>query len=203
MSLINTAPFRDGLRLGKLEAIQSELSKYRDFVPVHSSSKKRGAGQVLPFVRGLYFSAKIIYFIREVLSEKTLEVHWGHILHEKGCYCSPECDIIIHRPGSAANWNGNVLDFHFVDVAKVVSVISCKSIVNSVDKGYCEALLGFGVANIGLIGEVCDSRRIEALRNKAKSVGYRDLWCLALDSVEGRKLNEPLSLEFIKHLESL
>lgn len=194
---------RDGLRMGKLEAIQAELSKYRDFPPAHPTSEKRGAGQVLAFVRGLYFSARIIYFIREVLSDKELEVHWGHILHHTGSYCSPECDIIIHKRGSVAKWNGDVLDFHFIDLDKVVSVISCKSILSSVDEAYCKALLDFGVVNVGLMGEVCDPAQIERLRLRAKEIGYCDLWCLALAEQDSRRLNEPSLYEFINHLETL
>ena len=63
------------------------------------------SGRILPFVRGLRLSAHLIYAIRDILSDSDLEANWGHLLDQKGIYCSPECDVIIHRKGYIRKWN--------------------------------------------------------------------------------------------------
>jgi hypothetical protein len=120
--------------LGKLRSIQEEFVAYRDYDPEVPEGVST-SGKVLPFVKGLYLSAKLIYIIREITRSK-YHVNWGHIVHESGIYCSPECDIIIHHPDATLRWNGGVLDFHFVNVKAVVAVISCKSLVRSIDDEY-------------------------------------------------------------------
>lgn len=194
--------FRYGLWLADLRGIQEEFYGYRDYAPV-GPDEKRGSGQILPFVRGLYLSARIIYFIRDVLRSKQLHVNWGHIVHESQIYCSPECDIIIHRLPAMKVWDGRVLDFHFVDAKHVLAVVSCKSEVASVDEDYSKKLLAFGVPQIGLVGEVASRTNFINLRSKAKAAGYVDLWCLALEDAIGRGCDEPTLVEFIKFLESL
>ena len=202
MATVSARPVvRDGMRIAQLRGIQEELSGYRDYTPI-LPDPKMGRGQVLPFVKGLYFSAKIIYFIRSVLPS-TLHVNWGHIIHNDQTFFSPECDIIIHKPGSTIRWNGEVLDFHFVDLADVVAVISCKSSVTSIEIDYCKKLIAFGVGKIGLVGEVCSRKALAGLRDKAKDVGYCDLWCLALENAEGRTYDENHLLEFIRFVESI
>ncbi len=194
--------FRYGLWLANLRSIQEEFYAYRDYAPVGPEAT-RGSGQILPFVRGLYLSAKIIYFIREVLHAKDLNVNWGHIIHETQIYCSPECDIIIHKHKSARVWNGDVLDFHFVDTKHVVAVVSCKSEVNSIDDEYYKKMTAFGITRVGLIGEVASRTNFDNLRSKAQAAGYADFWCLALQDALGRAHNEPSLVQFIQFLEAL
>ena len=203
MPVAPTGPgFRYGLWLSHLRGIQEEFLGYRDYAPV-GPELKRGSGQILPFVKGLYLSAKIIYFIRDVVHSKQVEVNWGHIIHESQIYCSPECDIIIHRHGSARVWNGDVLDFHFVDSRNVIAVISCKSEVASVDDDYAKKLIAFGVQKVGLVGEVASRSNFQNLRSKAKAAGYADLWCLALEDDLGRRHDESSLVELIQFLEAL
>ena len=69
-------------------------------------------------------------------------VSWGHLVDDNGESCSPECDIIIHRPGYYHRWNGDespIINFKFIECSEALAVISCKSQTNSVDKGYCKA----------------------------------------------------------------
>lgn len=194
--------FRYGLWLANLRSVQEEFYAYKDYAPV-GPEQTRGSGQILPFVKGLYLAAKIIYFMREVLHAKNLYVSWGHIIHESQIYCSPECDIIIHRHKSLKKWNGDVLDFHFVDTKNVVAVMSCKSEVSAVDEEYYKKMAAFGVTKVGLIGEVASRTNFANLRSKAKAAGYIDFWCLALQDALSRGFNEPSLVEFIQLLESL
>jgi len=192
---------RHGGWLGKLRSIQEEFVAYRDYGPRAPEGADK-SGKILPFVKGLYLSAKLIYFIREVVKAK-FEVNWGHVVHESGIYCSPECDIILHRPYNTLRWNGGILDFHFVDVKAVVAVISCKSLVRDIDKDYCKQLNAFGIKSVTLIGEACSATNFENLRATAKAAGYIDFWCLALEEKDARRYDDRILMDFIKYLESL
>jgi hypothetical protein len=201
-----TAPrapvFRDGLRIAKLRGMHEELQAYRDYEPVGPEAK-RGSGQVLPFVRGLYLSAQVIYFIREVVRGQGLDVNWGHIIHDSQVYCSPECDIVIHNRGSVSRWNGDVMDFHFIDLSKVIAVVSCKSRVLSVDGMYGAQLRGFGIKTVALFGEVCSASNYANLKAQAQQASYCNFWCLALEEEGHPKYDENVLLEFIRFLEGL
>jgi len=193
---------KDGMRIAKLRGIHEEFYSYRSYSPEHPSGNPR-LGGVLPFVKGLYFAAKVIYFAREVLNPQDLEAHWGHVIHESEIFFSPECDIIIHRPGSTAVWNGNVMDFHFVDACNVVAVVSCKSLVRDIDEQYCIDLKSFGIPQVALIGESCPKSNYSNLRTKALNAGYKDFWTLGVEIDGLRECDETLHLEFIRFLETL
>src|SRR5216684_1407952 len=115
-------------------------------------------GGILGFVKGLRLSAGVIYYLKQKLSQTDLEVSWGHLLDHKEASCSPECDVIVHSKGSVQKWNGTdhpIMEFKFVGIAHARAVISCKSQLTSVDKGYPKALKKFGVKKVFLFAECC------------------------------------------------
>jgi len=193
MAALTSTGFRDGLRIAKLRRLHAELQAYRDYAPV-GPGVKRGSGQVLPFVRGLHLSAQVIYIIRDIVRGRGLDVNWGHIIHDSQVYCSPECDIIIHRNGSVDRWNGDVLDFHFIDLEKVVAVVSCKSCVTGIDGTYGADLKKFGV---------CSASNYLNLRTQAQAAQYCDFWCLATEVDGNPNYDENVLLEFVRFLEGL
>ncbi len=165
-------------------------------------------GNILAFVRGLHFSAQLIYAIRDIIPERVLEVDWGHLLDKTGKYCSRECDIIIHK-GKRNQWNGHknpVMDFKFVKQDNAVAVISCKSYITSgaVDKKYVRCLEPF-VKKIWLIAECCEPKHAKAIARQAQNAGYQNFWYMYKWSREtmGREKNESGWLDFIKELRSL
>ena len=168
------------LSFGPLNGLAGELQDYRDF---SFSSKGNGIyrGSILGFVKGLRFSSKLIYFLRERLSGTGLEVNWGHILSPEKHFFSPECDIIIHEAGVFSRWNGTqqpVMDFVFVLVEKVKAVISCKSFLRSIDKVYPQTLKKIRINKTYLFAECCNKKAYAGLLRKAKEAGYKGLWCL-------------------------
>jgi hypothetical protein len=106
-------------------------------------------GRILGFVKGLRLSAQVAYLTRRILSDKDVDVSWGHLIDESGELCSPECDIIIHRRGCYRQWNGGdqhpIMDFKFVECSQALAIISCKSYTKSIDKGYCPEFSEHGV----------------------------------------------------------
>jgi hypothetical protein len=82
-------------------------------------------------------------------------------------------------------------------------VISCKSLVRSIDDKYANQLHEFGIKSVGLIGEACTATNFENLRTKAKAAGYADFWCLAMEEGDLRRYDERLLLDFIKFVEAL
>lgn len=193
---------KDGMRIAKLRGIHEELYSYRSYSPEHPSGNPKSGG-VLPFVKGLYLAARVIYFIREVLNAHVLEAHWGHVIHESEIYFSPECDIILHKPCPRTVWNGNVMDFHFIEASYVCAVISCKSLVTSIEEKYCADLKSFGINKVGLIGESCSKTNYLNLRNKAMDAGYENFWSLGVEIDGTREVDEALHLDFIRFLENL
>lgn len=143
-------------------------------------AKKKQKGDILPFVRGLRFSALLIYAIREILSDSDLQVDWGHIVDEDTDTCSCECDIIIHHKGHIKRWNGNIMDFKFIAPEKVVAVISCKSYmrgVSDIDKEYCKSLKPF-INKVWLYAECCPPDISERISKRALGFGYKKFWYL-------------------------
>src|ERR1022692_4095800 len=82
------------LSVQQLESLSAELQKLRDHPPLTRRQGGKYEGDILGFVKGLRFSARVIYFLREWLSDTHFEVNWGHVLNAEEQSCSPECDII-------------------------------------------------------------------------------------------------------------
>lgn len=171
------------LSVQQLETLSAELQKLRDHPPLTRRRGGKYEGDILGFVKGLRFSARVIYFLREWLSDTHFEVNWGHVLNAQEQSCSPECDIIIHSKGHIRKWNGDgdgdpVMNFRFVRAQDVRAVVSCKSKLNSIDPDYPRALKQFGIRKVFLFAECCREDQLTALRAKARGAGYSGLWCL-------------------------
>lgn len=175
--------FGASLGIEQLVGLAAELQKLRHHPPLVKRADGKYEGDILGFVRGLRLSARVIYFLRERLSRTELEVSWGHILDTNEQSCSPECDVIIHTKGHIRKWNGNggdkpVMEFKFIDASSVRAVVSCKSLLNSIDQNYPAALKVFGVQSVFLFAECCRESRWVGLHKKARKVGYRGASCL-------------------------
>jgi hypothetical protein len=171
------------LSVQQLETLSAELQKLRDHPPLTRRQGGKYEGDILGFVKGLRFSARVIYFLREWLSDTHFEVNWGHVLNAEEQSCSPECDIIIHSKGHVRKWNGDggtdpVMNFRFVRAEDVRAVVSCKSQMNAIDPDYPKALKQFGIRKVFLFAECCREDQLASLRAKAKGAGYSGLWCL-------------------------
>ncbi len=175
------APFGPALSIEALAGLTTELQVVRQYPPVTKRADGKYEGDILGFVRGLRLSARVLYFLREHLSETGLEVSWGHLLDDQQESCSPECDIIVHAQGVVRRWNGfenPVMNFSFVQASKVQFVVSCKSLLGSIDADYPKTLKKYGVRKVFLFAESCDESQIERLRKRAIESGYSGLWCL-------------------------
>lgn len=164
---------------------------------------------MLAFVRGLHFSALLIYAMRELIPEETgLKVDWGHLLDESGNYCSRECDIIIHKK-ARNKWNGNpnpIMDFKFVEQDKAVAVISCKSYLRSggIDRQYVGYLKPF-VQKVWLFAECCEPKHVDKLAGQAQRAGYQNFYYM-YEWSRGSASHEPNETgwrEFAKELRKL
>ncbi len=167
------------LRLEDFRALFAELQRWRTDPDVQDMQRDHGRGLVFPFAKGLRLSARLVYAIRKRLSAIGVKVDWGQIITPEG-YCSPECDIIIHKPGSVSRWNGNekpVMDFVFVEHDNALAVISCKSSVTTVDKDYAKAIKTH-LPNLFLFGECCSPGAVGRLKRAAKAAGYKGFWYL-------------------------
>lgn len=173
------AQFVAALQTEQLRGIAAELQFLRGHPPLTKRSDGKYEGHILGFVRGLRISAKVIYFLRQLLSTTNLEVSWGHIVDKNEQSCSRECDVIIHTKGSLQKWNGGespIMEFKFVEVGSVRAVVSCKAELRSIDKNYPSELKEYGVSEVLLFAECCEERRLSALRDRAKRYGYRGVW---------------------------
>jgi len=176
-----------GLGIGKslgiesLKALTAELLLLRSHPPLVKNEDGHYVGGILGFVKGLRLSAKVVYYLRELLSDTDLEVCWGHIIDKDGLSCSPECDVLVHEKGRTRRWNGDkhsVMEFDFVKASSVVAVVSCKSQLTSIDESYVGLLRPYGVRAVFLLAECCSKSSFEGLRSRAKKAGYKGLWCL-------------------------
>lgn len=195
--------FGASLGIEQLVGLSAELQKLRHHPPLVKRADGKYEGDILGFVRGLRLSVRVIYFLRERLSQTDLEVSWGHILDTNEQSCSPECDVIIHTKGHIRKWNGNggdksVMEFKFIEASSVRSVVSCKSLLNTIDKNYPAALQAFGVKNVFLFAECCREARWVNLQKSAKKLGYKDTACLYFtgDDESLIKTNEELYVSF-------
>jgi len=165
-------------------------------------------GTILAFVRGLHFSAQLIYAIRDIISETDLKADWGHLLDKNNKYCSRECDIIIHK-GKRNRWNGHenpIMDFKFVEQDEAVAVISCKSYLRSgdVDKNYVKCLESY-VKKVWLIAECCEPGHVKGIKRQAQDAGYENFWYMYRWSRKTgeQEGNEAGWLDFVKKLRKL
>lgn len=170
----------------KFQSIKAGLQEYRldDFIRTLERTSGPNKGNILPFVRGLRFSALLIYAIREALDGSDLTASWGHIIDEDGVFCSRECDIIIHKKGYWMRWNGGgdgspVMDFKFIEQENAVAVISCKSYLerSKIEKDYCDDIKKY-VKTVWLFAECCSPDKVNVIRDTALEIGYENFWSL-------------------------
>lgn len=193
--------FGHALEVDDLVGLAQSLYYLRLNRPVVTKSDKHQEGDVLGFVKGLRLSARLIYFLRERLSDCQCEVNWGHLLTPDKASCSPECDVIIHKPGHVAKWNGGhspVMDFRFIRADNAVAVISCKSDLKHVDKKYPAQLAKHGIQQVYLFAECCLQKNYSRLKQGALNSGYSGLGCLYLLDGKGSLLiDDKIHSEFI------
>ena len=167
-------------------SIKGHLETYRldTFMRTLDKNQTKNKGAILPFIRGLRFSALLIYEIRKALNGTQLNVTWGHILDENGDYCSSECDIIIYKGSYFARWNGSgdnesVMDFRFIEKENAIAVISCKSFLRTADieVDYCENMKKY-VDKVWLFAECCGPKSGKNIEKAAKTIGYEHYWHL-------------------------
>ena len=189
------------LKLEQFHGLMSELSDWRTL-------GLQDAG-ILGFVKGLRFSARLIYAIRDHLSSSSYEVDWGHLLTRDGNSCSPECDIIIHKRGHVREWNGTtrpVMNFKFINCKDAVAVISCKSMITSVDKehkAYIKALKPY-VDKIFIFAECCEPSAVTRLKRSAQKAGCKGFWYLyACDKMKQCTIDPEEWDNFLTTLEKL
>jgi hypothetical protein len=189
------------------ESLMDELAKWR--LDPDIASMPQGE-RPLGFIRGLRLSAQLIYLLRDLLSETDLEVDWGHILSDDEETCSPECDVIIHRPGYVGRWNGHerpVMDVRFVTRHRVLAVVSCKSKLRQLDQReavYCQKLREY-VETAYLFAECCPPTTVGYLRQRSAEIGYAGFYCLyTYDEGSGEAdAQEPGWADFVQRIVAL
>jgi len=167
------------LRLEQFHSLSEELLQWRVDPQIEQMQECKRGGIILPFVKGLRLSARLIYAIRPLLPSG-YQVDWGHLLTPDEESCSPECDIIIYKNGYVRRWNDHtdpVMDFKFVSCRNAIAVISCKSLLRSVDRRYCKNLKQY-VSSVLLFAECCGLRDLDRLRKAAINAGYKGFWYL-------------------------
>lgn len=189
------------LKLEQFHGLWEELSEWRKL-------GLQDAG-ILGFVKGLRFSARLIYAIRDHLSSSTYEVDWGHLLTRDGDSCSPECDIIIHKRGHVREWNGRnqpVMHFKFINCNDAIAVISCKSMITAVDKehkAYINTLKPY-VDKIFIFAECCEPSAVKRLKRSAQAAGCEGFWYLYACDKMNQCTKDPREWEdFLTTLEKL
>ncbi len=198
-----------GLLTEEFRALSGTLATWRTNPELSLMDKKRDKGRVLQFVKGLRFSARIAYLIRDILEGKDLHVSWGHLIDETGASCSPECDVIIHNPGWIRKWTTGakhpIMDFKFIKCTEALAVISCKSLTRSVDEKYCKALRPYKIKNVFLFSECCSPAAVGRLKEKAKAAGYAGFYHLYTirKGASYFEVNEIGILEFVEKVEAL
>lgn len=196
------------LRTEPFFGLTEELVKWRLDPQIRLMDAKKDKGRILGFVKGLRLSARILYILRTIISSKDLEVSWGHLVDESGESCSPECDIIIHKPGHILEWNGSsnpIMNFKFIEAKNAIAVVSCKSYAKSVDKNYCEGFLKYNLKSIFLMVECCHINAVENLKNNALESGYKGFYYLyAMNDDTGEILRDEKNyIDFIEAIQSL
>jgi len=193
------------LRLSELEELCTELQPWRTD-PVFADIPPSVRSHLLfPFAKGLRLSARLIYVLRDALSSFDCCVNWGQLLADERL-CSPECDVIIHRPGHVRRWNGHdgrVMDFHFVDAGRALAVVSCKSLMTRVDRQYARKMKDY-VADVFLFAECCKPGKADRLKAAALEAGYQAFGYLYTFEIESGKCENRSDVweEFLKTLAS-
>jgi hypothetical protein len=171
------------LDLSPLVRLHADLQQYR-LADFQVDGLQADVPRMLPFIRGLYFSAGLIYAIREIAPASQIRANWGHVLREDSRACSPECDVILHSK-CRSRWNGchehPVMDFAFVNPASTLAVISCKSLVrwpSDVDSEYAQNLRRHGVKRVWLFAECCPPGSPDRIAARAKAAGYQHFFHL-------------------------
>ena len=163
----------------ELASLAAKFQTWRTTQEIREAERRKGSGLVLPFVKGLWLSAGLVYVLRNIVGESGLKVDWGQLTDESSSLCSPECDVIIHR-GHYARWNDHtepVMDFKFVRCTSAVAVVSCKSYASSIDREYSRKLRPY-VSSVFLFSECCAPERLKSLRSRAGAAGYCGFCCL-------------------------
>jgi hypothetical protein len=201
------------LKLRKISALAKELEDCRS-VNETREANIQGAG-IFDFVKGLHLAARLTYILKEKLSPYHLDANWGQILDEDGFYLSPECDIIVHKEGHFDRWDGeggdinNIMDFRFIELKKVVAVISCKSYLTSITKkytNYCQRMkLYLEGREFWLFAECIPNGKEKNLNKKARSIGHNGFWYLyTWDKKRAEpEENRPLWEKFIDEIDKL
>ena len=194
----------------KYRYIQAGLQEYRMDSYIRDIEKRKGKnkGTILPFVRGLRFSALLIYTIRQFLN-KDLEASWGHLIDDEG-ELSRECDIIIHNKGEYMRWNGDgdnhVMDFRFIEKENAIVVISCKSFLtpSSIEKDYCTDIDNFS-KKVWLFAECCGPDSAERITTESIKHGYKNFWYLYTWNKASGDVKDALEVwdDFVKQVRSL
>lgn len=198
---VPAASFGESLGFAQLAEIAVEFQELRRSPPIVTRTPGHREGDILGFVRGLRLSARLIYFLRERLSETEYQVSWGHLLDANLASCSPECDVIIHTKGDVKCWNGQhrpIMEFRFIRASAAKVVISCKSELTSIDRRYPGQLQGFGVSNVLLFAECCTRSGFDRLEQTAMSAGYGGLCCLYLTKGQLNSKDEKQYIKFVK-----
>ncbi|MBK9457844.1 MAG: hypothetical protein IPN94_00030 [Sphingobacteriales bacterium] len=192
--------------------IKAGLQTYRldSFIRTIDKQKGSNKGAILSFVRGLRFSALLIYAIREILSGSNLTANWGHIIDEDGELCSRECDIIIHKKGHYSRWNGGnpdpIMDFRFILQQNAIVVISCKSFLekSKIEQDYCTDMKRY-VDQVWLFAECCGPKSVKIITEEAYNIGYNHFfhlytWNKSTDTIEDA---EKVWFDFVEKIELL
>ncbi len=201
------------MALRKLSNLASELIEWRSDHEIRQADK--AGGGVFDFVKGLRLATRLVYILKNKLSEYSLDANWGQILDENGEYLSPECDIIIHKGKEIDRWDGeggdypNVMDFRFIEIEKVVCVISCKSYLTSISERYtkyCQRLRPYLKGRpFWLFAECVPTGKEKDLHEKAKEIGHNRLWYLY--SWDEKNLqpeeNRPLWKKFLQEIDRI
>lgn len=192
----------------RFDALVGELKRWR----VDPETQRTKSGQLFSFVKGLRLSAGLIYIVRQLLRQtgSTLEANWGQVLGSSGPVFSPECDVIIHRQGEFARWNGSedaVMDFRFIESGRAVAVISCKSQLDAIRvdlRTYCASVKHY-VDKVLLFAECCRPGAGDRLQDRARAAGYDSLWYLYTWDQERSMVHEEEAVwkDFAEYIRSL
>jgi hypothetical protein len=193
----------------KFYGLAGELAKWRTNPDIVLADKNKSKGRVLGFVKGLRFSARVAYLVRDILAGTDLHVSWGHLVDKNGASCSPECDIIVHPPGCIHKWNCGgkhpIMDFKFIKSTDARAIISCKSLARSIDTNYSKVMKAYNISCVYLVAECCDPKALPRLAGQAKRAGYSG-FC-SLYTMQKRtavfSVNEPGILEFVMAMRDL
>ncbi len=174
------------LKLEALASLAELLATWRSDYEQQLLQRTKAQGRVFDFVKGLRFSAQLIYVIREWLYQYRLQAHWGQVIADNGGVLSPECDVIIHDHGHIRSWNDGkpdqVMDFKFIKRSTVLVVISCKSLLIAIGKehrDYCERMKPYvGKTKLWLFSECVPKGKEAKLKRDASDAGYHRFWYL-------------------------